>query len=212
MNVEQIKQVIRKELPGIMLRDREMQKWVINLSKMHFPSKKTTESRFEAVIEDLKKQDKRWEENQQVIRKLLIGIENVNKRHDSTLGALGARWGMNTEKSFRNAMKGILEEHFSVKVLNITEDDPDGEVFAQPDQVELDLIIKNGLLIIVEIKSSMSRSDMDTFHRKVKFYTKKHQCQASKMMVISPMVEDRAKELARQYGIAVYSYTEEAEI
>jgi hypothetical protein len=42
-----------------------------------------------------------------------------------------------------------------VEVLNITEYDDAGVVFGRPDQIELDIIIKNGILIIAEIKSSM---------------------------------------------------------
>ena len=43
-------------------------------------------------------------------------------------------------------------------MINITEYDDEGEVFGRPDQIELDLLIKNGLLIIGEIQSSISKS------------------------------------------------------
>jgi len=33
--------------------------------------------------------------------------------------------------------------------------DEQGEVFGHPDQIELDIIIKNGLLLICELKSSI---------------------------------------------------------
>jgi len=45
-----------------------------------------------------------------------------------------------------------------VQVINVTEYDDEGEVFGRPDQIELDLLIKNGLLIIGEIQSSISKS------------------------------------------------------
>jgi hypothetical protein len=84
-------------------------------------------------------------------------------------------------------------------------------VFGRPDQVELDLIIRNGLLLIAEIKSSMSRSDMYSFERKTRFYEKKHQRKAQRLIVISPMVDPRAQEVAKKLGIKVYSYTDEVE-
>ncbi|NCS30944.1 MAG: DUF3782 domain-containing protein [Microcystis aeruginosa F13-15] len=77
--------------------------------------------------------------------------------YDSSIGALGAIWGLHSEASFRNALKAILEESFGVRVLNITEYDDQGEVFGRPDQIELDLLIKNGLLIIGEIQSPISK-------------------------------------------------------
>jgi len=156
-------------------------------------------------------QAKRWEENQKVINQMLQAIQALGRKHDSTLGALGARWGLHSEHSFRNALRGILEESFGVQVLNVIEFDDEGEVFGHPDQIELDLIVKDGLLIICEIKSSMSRADMYAFDRKVKFYQKRHQRQADRVLVISPMVDDPARRVAQKLGIQVYSYAEEVD-
>ena len=155
-------------------------------------------------------QNRKWEENQATINAMLAEIRALSRKHDSTIGALGARWGLHTEQSFRNALKGILEESFGVEVLNITDYDETGEVFGRPDQVEIDLIIKNGLLIVCEIKSSMSKGDMYIFERKVRFYEKRHRRKAGRMLVISPMVDQKAQSVARQLGIEVYSYAEDA--
>ncbi|SFM59602.1 PD-(D/E)XK nuclease family protein, partial [Thermodesulforhabdus norvegica] len=155
-------------------------------------------------------QNRRWEENQKVIHKILNRLEALDRKFDSTIGALGARWGLYTEQSFRNALKGILEEFFNVEVVGVTEYDEEGEVFGRPDQIELDLIIKDGVLIICEIKSSMSKADMYLFERKARFYEKRHGKKAHKLIVISPMVDKKAREVADRLGIEVYSYAEEA--
>jgi len=147
-------------------------------------------------------QARRWEENQAVIK-------NLMRRIDSGIGALGARWGIQAESSFRNGLKAILEESFGVEVINVTEYDAKGEVFGQPDQVELDVIIKDGQLILCEIKSSMSRSDMYTFDKKVRFYERLQGRTADRRLVISPMVEERAKQVAQRLGIEVYSYADD---
>jgi len=118
---------------------------------------------------------------------------------------------MQSEMAFRNALAGILEENFGVKVLNIREYDDTGEVFGRPDQVELDIIIKNGMLIICELKSSMSKGDMYAFERKVRFYEKRHQRKADSLIVISPMVDDKAMSVARELGIRVYSDSTEVD-
>lgn len=91
----------------------------------------------------------------------------------------------------------------------MTEYDDAGEVFGRPDQVELDVIIQNGILILCEIKSSISRAEMYIFDRKVAFYEKRHARQATRKLVISPMVEDRARTVAKKLGIEVYSYAED---
>lgn len=167
--------------------------------------------------------DERWKEGQQELaelrresderfERLMQEIKNVRIKHESSIGALGARWGIAAESSFRDGLKDLLEQDFGVQVINITEYDDDGEVFGRPDQIELDIIIKNGTLIICEIKSSMSRSDMYAFYRKVQFYEKRHQRKAAKLMVISPMVEPRAKAVADKLGIIVHSYADDVEL
>jgi hypothetical protein len=154
-------------------------------------------------------QSRKWDEQERNFNKVHEEIMELARKHDRSIDALGARWGLQAESAFRNALAAILEQSFGVKVLNINEFDDEGMVFGRPDQVELDVIIKNGLLIICEIKSSMSKSDIYTFERKVRFYEQRHQRKATRMIVISPMVDLRAKPAAEKLGIEVYSDSSE---
>jgi hypothetical protein len=133
------------------------------------------------------------------------------KKHDRSIGALGARWGMQSERSFRNALAGILEKNFGVEVLNINEYDEQGEVFGRPDQIELDVIIKNGLLPICVLKSSIDKADMHIFERKARFYESRHKRKADRLIVILPMIDPKAQKLADRLGIDTYSDSEEIE-
>lgn len=222
MNIRQVKEVIMQELPGILQEDVEMQRFILRISSRHFADKAETESRFDRLLDELRRdreeqskrwaeQNTRWDENQATINRMLRSIQDLARKHDSTIGALGARWGLHTEQSFRNALKGILEEFFDIQVINVVEYDDTGEVFGRPDQVELDLIIKDGLLIICEIKSSMSKGDMYIFGRKVKFYEQKHDRKATRMLVISPMVDERAQSVADKLGVQVYSHAQDVD-
>ncbi len=231
METRQLTRLIKQELPGILRQNSEMREWVLRLTQERYAGRQKTESRFDRVLDELRRdreantrkweenqqelramreeQNRKWEENQAVINGMLKEIRGLSRKHDSTIGALGARWGLRTEQSFRNALKGILEESFGVEVINVIEYDEEGEVFGRPDQVEVDVIILNGTLILCEIKSSMSKSDMYIFERKVRFYEKRHKRRADRLLVISPMVDERAKEAARRLGIEVYSYAED---
>ena len=222
MENQQIKQIVMRELPTIMQQDPEVRRFILQLSRQHFADKEETESRFDRVLDELRRdreentrkweeQNRKWEENQVQINRMLDSIEALAKKHDSTIGALGARWGLHTEQSFRNALKGILEDSFGVEVINVMEFDDEGEVFGRPDQVELDVIVQDGILILCEIKSSMSKSDMYTFERKVRFYEKRHKRTADRALVVSPMVEERARQVARKLGIEVYSYARDVD-
>ena len=236
MDVKQIRELVIRELPAILREDEEIQRLILRLAREHLADKIETDSRFDRLLNELRReheeqskrwadqaqrweeqdrrwtdQAKRWEENQKVINQMLQAIQALARKYDSTIGALRARWGLHAEQSFRNALRGILEDSFGVQVLNIVEFDDEGEVFGYPDQVELDLIVKDGRLIICEIKSSMSRADMYAFDRKIKFYQKRHQRQADRVLVISPMVDDPAQRVAQKLGIQVYSYAEEVD-
>jgi hypothetical protein len=179
-------------------RDREEQarKWDDNTRQWEANNRKWEENA------------RQWHEQHQQNMAVLEELKRQDRRYESTIGALGSRWGLYSEASFRNALKGILEDSFGVQVLNVTDFDETGEVFGRPDQVELDLIISNGTVIVCEIKSSLSKSDMYSFNRKVAFYQKRHDRPVSRKLVISPMVDDRARPVAEALGIEVYSYAE----
>ncbi|MGQ9468092.1 MAG: PD-(D/E)XK nuclease family protein, partial [Anaerolineae bacterium] len=167
-------------------------------------------NRYEQRWKDfLNRYEQRWEkhhaESEERFRKML-------QRVDTGISAIGARWGIFAESAFRNGIQAILEESFGVQVLHYQGYDPNGEIFGHPDQVELDLIIKDGLLIICEIKSSMSRSDMYTFERKVRFYERQEGRQAHRRIVISPMVEEKALQVAQKLGIEVYSHADDVSL
>ena len=227
---QQVKEIILKELPAILEKDPEVHRFFLQLSRRHFADKAQTEDRFDRVLDELRRdregqsqkweaqeqkweaQERKWEANQQVISEMLADIRSLARKHDSTIGALGARWGLHTEQAFRNALKGILEKFAGVEVLNVTEYDDAGVVFGRPDQIELDIIIKNGILIIAEIKSSMSKPEMYIFERKVRFYEEHHHRKASEMIVISPMVAPNAIPVAEKLGIRIYSSAEDVEL
>ncbi|MEW5803527.1 MAG: DUF3782 domain-containing protein [bacterium] len=196
--------------------EEQNQKWWENQKALEEQSRKWEEKWAEekkAQDQKWEEQERKWWENQKAIeerfQQTFQEIKAMNRKHDQTIEALGARWGLHSEASFRNALAGILGEFFQVKVLHIHEFDDTGEVFGHPDQVEMDLLIKNGLLIICEIKSSMSKGDMYIFDRKVKFYERLHDCKANRKIVISPMADDKAKIVADHLGIEVYSYAED---
>ncbi len=202
-------------------RDRELseKRWQENTKQWQENNKRWEEH--DQRWEEMQRQsEERWEKNRQEFKEMqrqsderfervMHEIKALRIKHESSIGALGARWGIAAESSFRDGLKEILEHDFGVQILNVTEYDDDGEVFGRPDQVELDIIIKNGALIICKIKSSMSRSEMYTLYRKVQFYEKRHQRKVTKLLVISPMVDQRALAVAEKLDITVCSYADE---
>ncbi len=227
MDTELLKETIKKELPGLLQDDPALRAYILELTQNAYAERQETQDRFWEVLAELRRdreeqarkwdehnrkweedkaeQARKWEANQEELRRLHQEIMAQASRHDRSIGALGARWGMQSEAAFRNALAGILEKSFGVEVLNVNEYDDRGEVFGRPDQVELDVIIKNGLLLICELKSSIDKAGMYSFERKARFYEKRHQRKADRLIVISPMIDARARRVAEQLGIETFS-------
>ncbi|MEK6660090.1 MAG: DUF3782 domain-containing protein [Campylobacterota bacterium] len=176
-------------------KETENKKWAEHLSA---DEKKWTEQRAA--------DEKRWTENQKV-------MNDNNKKHEQFMGAIGARWGLNSEASFRNALKGILRELDSqYEVIRYEEIDEEGIVFDRPGPVEIDVIIKNGKIYLIEIKSSVSKSDVFIFLRKVKYYEKRHKKKVFQIIMISPMIDEKVKEFAQGEKVKLYSYANDVSL
>lgn len=170
--------------------------------------------RLEEHSKILKEQAKRLEEHskrleEQAKRSDILTEEliSLRKRQDMQIGALGARWGLKSERSFRNALKGILEETFPVKVERYETTDLEGEVFEgfPGKTVEIDLIIRDGEIIVAELKSSISVGDVLLFEKKVRFFEKKEKRKVSKKIIISPMIDPEALSFCEKLGITAYT-------
>ena len=203
------------EILAELRRDREEQtrKWEEQNRKWDEETRKWDEQNRKWDEQNRKwdEQNRKWEANQEELRRLHEEIMAQAKKVDRSIGALGARWGTQSEKAFRDALAGILEQSFGVQVINVNEYDDQGEVFGRPDQVELDVIIRNGLLLICELKSSIDKAGMYSFERKARFYERRHQRTANRLIVISPMIDPRAVKLAAALGIEIYGDSTEVE-
>jgi hypothetical protein len=90
--------------------------------------------------------NRRWDANQEELKRLHNEIMAQAQKFDRGIGALGSRCGLQSEKAFRDALAAISEKSFDVQVVHVTDYDDSGDVFGRPDQIELDVIIKNRLL------------------------------------------------------------------
>ena len=233
MTTESLKEAIKRELPGFLRSDPDFRAYILELTRQEYAGRLETEDRFYQLLAELRRdreenqaelrndreeqarkweeQNRKWDENQAELKRLHEEIMAQAQKHDRSIGALGSRWGLQSEKAFRDALAGILEKNFGVEVLNINEYDEQGVVFGRPDQVELDVIIKNGLLLICELKSSIDKAGMYIFERKARFYEQRHQRTADRLIVISPMIDARAHKVAEKLGIETYGDSTEVE-
>ncbi|MEM4280352.1 MAG: DUF3782 domain-containing protein [Archaeoglobaceae archaeon] len=178
------------------------------------------EEELKKLREDMKEGFKRHDEEMAKLREdMYAGF----KRHDeeiaklredmsegfkllrNQISALGARWGIMSEKAFRNGVEGIVEKEFGAKVERWVKKDVDGFVFGYPSDVEVDVVIRDRRTILVEIKSSISQGDVLVFKRKAEFYEKETGVKPSKLVMVTPFADEKAIELAANLGIEIFN-------
>jgi hypothetical protein len=185
---------LRSAIAGLAQAQKRTEERVEELAQ----AQKRTEERVEELAQAQKRTEERVEELAQVQKRF-------EKHFDMQIGALGSRWGIKTEESFRAAAEGILGEDFGLHVERYVAYDEQGEVFGRPDQVEIDILIRDDKITAIEIKSSMSKSDVYAFAKKVSYYEKRHQVQVDRKIIVTPMLDPRATKQVKSLGMKVYT-------
>ena len=155
-------------------------------------AQKRTELRLGELTEAQKRTELRMEE----------GFEKIHRSFTAQIGGLGARWGLQTEEAFRQGMRTMLED-VGFTTERFWEIDTTGEVFGAPDQIELDVVIKNGKVIVIEIKSALDKGAVYQFARKVEFYAHKTGRQVDRKLIVASYADSRAQDVASKLGVEV---------
>ncbi|MEW6605821.1 MAG: DUF3782 domain-containing protein [bacterium] len=153
-----------------------------------------SERRFEAFMKEMHEFRK---ETRQVIQDVSIKIDTV-----------GARWGIFTEKTLRNTLKELLLKNLKItEIRELKIEDEKGYVFGYPQEVQIDLLIKDGEDYLVEISSSAGSGDVTTLSRKAKLYEAKTSKKPKPVFVCVNM-RDEGKDACKKLGIQLITYDE----
>ena len=232
MKREDIEKIIIEELPRLMARSPAFRQRIIGIMAEVFVKKDELKEVLDAIKELREDFDKRFEEHSKRLEEMSLRLEEHSKyigqlikrqeehsqhikelmkrqdehakRLESAIGGLGARWGIMSEESFREGLKGILKE-LGLKVERYIDNDTEGHVFGRPEQIELDVVIRDSVVLLAEIKSSISKEEIYVFQRKVEFYEKNKGVKAVRKAIISPFVDPRARPIAEKLDIEVYT-------
>jgi hypothetical protein len=158
----------------------------------------------------VKLQERWWEETYKRFEAIEKKLLEHDKRFDSLerrLMALGTRWGTDSEKAFRNAMRGVIEEILGVaKVEKWRYYDKSGEVLGYPALVEVDIAIKDQAHILIEVKSSASSAEVSKLWRIGKLYEKVTGIKP-RLILATPFIDEEGLEAAKNLGVEVYTKT-----
>jgi len=156
---------------------------------------------FAEIFKRLDRHEERIGRVEEELARLRAEVERGFRRLD----ALGARWGVMTEKAFRDGLRGVVEEELGLKVERWTTYDEEGKVFGFPSEVEVDVAVKDGKVILIEITSHARPYEVSLFKKKADLYAEKEGRRPDRLVIITPYAEEDAKRVAERLGIEIYT-------
>ena len=188
-----------KESLGVKREDfTELKNIVFELAE----AQKRTEVKVEELAEAQKRTEVKVEELAEAQKNTELSIKDLTRTIEFKIGGLGRKWGVESERSFRNGLTTILSET-GYEVFNYLVKDTEGFVFGHPSEIEIDVIVTGEKTLVVEIKASVSKSDVFVFMKKGEYYTKKTGKKVDGMIMITPFVEDSAREIADHFKVTI---------
>jgi hypothetical protein len=164
------------------------------------------EKRLEEHTSILQEHTKTLQEHSKRIEELTRAVQEQGRRIEELsrlVNVVAHRFGVLSEKGFREAMKYVIEEIFGVaKVEKWVYNDVEGFVYEKPAVVEVDLVIKDREHILIEIKSRVSRGDVIELHRIGELYKKVTRIKP-RLVIVGGFIDRGVEELAKSYEIEI---------
>ena len=126
-------------------------------------------------------------------------------RFELLLNTVAHRYGVITEHSFREALRGIIEKYFGGSVSKISLYDEEGIVFGHPAMIDIDVVIRDNHHIVVEVKSRVDRGDVAEAYRVGLLYEKKNGVRP-RIVIVGGEIRRPARILAEKLGVEIYGY------
>jgi hypothetical protein len=190
---------------GFERHDREIERLTEELTKLREDMVKGFERHdreLERLREDMIKGFERHDMEIARLREdMMKGFDAMNRR----ISALGARWGLESEEAFREGLRGILEKELGLKVERWTAFDETGSVFGHPSQVEVDVAVSNGKVMLIEVSSHVKQADVAALVKKAELYERITGRRPDRLIVVTPFAEEKAMEAALKLGVEIYT-------
>jgi len=148
------------------------------------------------IREMKKEQTKVWETINNIKSEMAASFDRLQRRLD----ALGARWGVMSGAAFREGLRGVVERELGLRVERWTAYDEEGNVFGFPSEVEVDVAVRDGKVILIEITSHARAPDVTIFRKKAELYAEKEGRRPDRLVIITPYAEEDAKKGRRETG------------
>jgi len=155
---------------------------------------KLVDKKFEEIIETMNRRfeevDKRFEEMDRRFNQLVLEMREGFARVDRTISALGARWGLMSERAYRNGIRELLHSKLGWKVEQWEVMDKEAVVYGKPSIVEVDLLIKDDVHTLIEI-----------------LYEKISKIKPE-LLIITPFCDEKARIFAKENNVKIITAEE----
>ena len=166
------------------------------------------EERLAELAEIVRSHEERLARLEEAVSQLTRAVGELAKAVaalDRRVLALGARRGVESEEAFRRAMRGVVKEILGVaKAEGWSYFDAGGLVFGYPSQVEVDVAVRDGVHILVEIKASASSGDVLKLLRIGRLYEEAVGARP-RLAIVASYIDEEGLEVARRLGVEVYT-------
>jgi hypothetical protein len=208
-DIAQILAGMRDRLVGIEESMEQLRKDMVEGFRRHDEELRRHEQIMEQLrkdmVEGFRRHDEELRRHEQIMEQLRKDMVEGFRRLDLKISAIGARWGIMNEQSVRDGLKGILSKDLGYTVEEFKYSDDEGYVYGYPSSVQIDVVVKDSMVIVLEISSHVKRSDPPTVKRKAELYERVTGRSVSKVVIVTPFIDDDAVDVCRRYGIEVYS-------
>jgi Uncharacterized conserved protein containing a coiled-coil domain len=212
--IEELAKIVKTHEERLAKLEERLERLEDRLSRVEAALEKLTkiveshEERLAKLEERLAGVEERLERLEKTVEELARAVRSHDERlaaFDRKLTALGARWGVESEDAFRNAMKGVVEDILGVAAVSRwAYFDREGVVYGYPSQIEVDVVIKNGVHILVEVKASVSSGDVLELSKIGKLYELVTGVKP-RLLLVTPFIDEKGLKRARELGIEVYT-------
>ena len=169
----------------------------------------------EGILEELRKHAKILEEHSRILEEhtnILKEHTELLKEHgkkltriEATLGALGARLGVDLERTILNMYKDILARRGikADRVEKISYKDIDGRYHVKGAKLDIDVYVHDSDVVFIEVKSLVDIDDVEWFWYKCDVFEKILGRKATSRMIVAVNILKDALERARELGLEV---------
>jgi len=167
-------------------------------------------ARLEERYQRLEERFAKLEERHQQLEERMLRVEERLEALTRSVQALAAkviavghRYGLATEEALRSAISYLVEDLLhGYRVTRWATYDREGLVFGHPSVIEVDVLVRDGVHVLVEYKSLADRADVAELYRIGALYEKEAGVKP-RLLLVAAGYRRRAGELARRLGVEI---------